>query len=187
MESVPHSCRSACRTGNRSGVPMIVTKASAVSGPTPGCVISRSTSGCFLASCSTAAVNSSMVGFIRSSSPNKSCRRRLAQVANGSFSSCARPGLLHSLFFRRLPSFIASACSWFMIRVRICTNRCRCHSSCRRSRFSGLGTQMRGKLFSSSSFNRSWASCRSVFCLRTRFVLIFGRIANPHLDTQCCQ
>jgi hypothetical protein len=33
---------------------MISTKASAVSGPTPGCVISRSTSGCFLASCSAA-------------------------------------------------------------------------------------------------------------------------------------
>jgi hypothetical protein len=40
-----------------------------------------------------------MVGFIRSSSSNKSCRRRLAQVANGSFSNCARPGSLHSFFF----------------------------------------------------------------------------------------
>src|SRR5580765_8048866 len=33
-----------------------------------------------------------------------------------------------------------------MIRVRICTNRCRCHSSCRRSRFSGSGTQTCGKV-----------------------------------------
>src|SRR5271169_2206391 len=55
-----------------------------------------------------------------------------------------------------------------MIRVRICTSRCRCQSSCRRSRFSGLGTQIRGKLFSSISR----ASSRSVFCLRTRLVLI---------------
>ena len=50
-----------------------------------------------------------------------------------------------------------------MIRIRICTNRCRCQSSCRRSRFSGLGTQIRGKRFSSSSFNMSRASSRSVF------------------------
>ena len=80
---------------------MISTKASAVIGPTPGCVISRSTSGRFLASCSTAAVSSSMVGFIRSSSSSKSCRRRLAQGANGSFSSCARPLFAPQLF---LPS-----------------------------------------------------------------------------------
>jgi hypothetical protein len=42
-----------------------------------------------------------------------------------------------------------------MIRVRICTNRCRCHSNCRGSRFSGLGTQIRGKLFSRSSLSSS--------------------------------
>ena len=34
------------------------------------------------------------------------------------------------------PSFSATACSWFMMRVRACTIQCRCHSSCRRSRFS---------------------------------------------------
>ena len=54
---------------------MISTKASAVIGPTPGCVISRSTSGRFLASCSIAAVSSSIVGFIRSSSSSRSFRR----------------------------------------------------------------------------------------------------------------
>src|SRR5205814_3691366 len=32
-----------------------------------------------------------------------------------------------------------------MMRVRTCTMRCRCHNSCRRSRFSQLGTQIRGK------------------------------------------
>src|SRR6266851_1416489 len=59
-----------------------------------------------------------------------------------------------------------------MIRVRICTNRCRCHNSCRRSRFSGLGTQICGKLFSSISLSRSWASLRSVFSFFTRLALI---------------
>src|SRR6266478_9286980 len=59
-----------------------------------------------------------------------------------------------------------------MIRVRICTSRCRCQSSCRRSRFSGLGTQIRGKRFSSSSFRISRASSRLVFCFRTRSLLI---------------
>jgi hypothetical protein len=52
---------------------------------------------------------------MRSSSSNKSCRRRLAQVANGSFSSCARPCSLHNFFFRRWPAFIAKACSRFVI------------------------------------------------------------------------
>jgi hypothetical protein len=103
---------------------------------------------------------------------SNSLRRRQAHGANGSFSSGARPCSLHSFFFRRWPSFMASACNWFIICVRICTMRCRCHSSCRRSRFSGSGTHIRGKLSSSSSFNRSLASLRSVFCLRTRLVLI---------------
>jgi|HubBroStandDraft_4_1064222.scaffolds.fasta_scaffold06444_1 hypothetical protein len=62
-----------------------------------------------------------------------------------------------------------------MIRVRICTSRC--HSSCRRSRFSGLGTQIRGKLFSRSSRSSSRASSQSVFCLRTRLLLIWA--ASP--------
>src|SRR6266704_1682855 len=48
-----------------------------------------------------------------------------------------------------------------MFRVRICTSRWRCQSSCRRSRFSGLGTQIRGKRSSSSNFNGSRASSRS--------------------------
>jgi hypothetical protein len=70
---------------------MINTEASAVIGPTPKCVISRIAPGRFLASRSTAAVNSSIVGFILSSKPNNSCRRRLAQGPNASFSNCARP------------------------------------------------------------------------------------------------
>src|SRR6202162_1233858 len=64
---------------------MMNTKESAVSGPTPGCVISRSTSGHFLASRSTAAVNSWIVGFMRSSSSSRSWRRREAQVPSASF------------------------------------------------------------------------------------------------------
>src|SRR5882762_3443895 len=77
---------------------MISTKARAVSGPTPGCVISRSTSGRFLASRSTAAVSSLIVGFMRSSNSNNSCRRRLAQGANESFSNCARPLFAEQFF-----------------------------------------------------------------------------------------
>jgi hypothetical protein len=43
----------------------------------------------------------------------------------------------------------------------------------RRSRFSRLGTQIRGKRFSSSNFSKSWACWRSVFLLPdARFVLI---------------
>jgi hypothetical protein len=44
-----------------------------------------------------------MVGFIRSSNSSNSCRRRLAQGANTSFSNSARPCSLHSFFFQRLP------------------------------------------------------------------------------------
>src|SRR5215470_7034015 len=80
----------------RSVVPMINTKASAVSAPTPGWVINRSTSGCFLASRSTALLNSSILGSSRSNSSSNSLRRRLAQGANGNFSSSVRPCVLHS-------------------------------------------------------------------------------------------
>src|SRR5882724_10403558 len=64
-----------------------------------------------------------------------------------------------------------------MIRVRACTIRCRCHSSCRRSRFSPFGTQICGKSSFSINFRISSASWRSVFCLRTRFARIFA--ASP--------
>ena len=59
-----------------------------------------------------------------------------------------------------------------MIRVRVCTIRCRCHSSCRRSLFSPLATQIRGKRRSNSKRRIGWPFWRSVFCLRTCFVRI---------------
>src|SRR6266404_9182706 len=59
-----------------------------------------------------------------------------------------------------------------MIRVRICTSRCRCQSNWRTSRFSGLGTQIRGKRSSIISFSSSCASLRSVFCFLTRLAFI---------------
>src|SRR5438874_1609823 len=59
-----------------------------------------------------------------------------------------------------------------MMRVRTCTMRCRCHNSCRRSRFSQLGTQICGKSSFNMSLRISCASCRSVFCLRTRLLWI---------------
>jgi len=37
---------------------------------------------------------------------------------------------LHPVF-QHSPSSSATACSWFMMRVRACTIRWRCHSSCR--------------------------------------------------------
>jgi hypothetical protein len=77
--------------------------------------------------------------------PADRARRRFARGANASDSSCSRPASRHSRFLQRSPSLSATPCSWFMIRVRACTIRCRSHSSCRRSRFSELGTQIRGK------------------------------------------
>jgi hypothetical protein len=65
-----------------------------------------------------ARVSSSIVGFMRSSSSSRSWRRE-AHGAKGSFSSWTRPCSFHSFFFRRWPSFIARACRWFIIRVRI--------------------------------------------------------------------
>jgi len=56
--------------------------------------------------------------------------------------------------------------------VRICTNRWRCHNSCHRSRFSGLGIQVRGKIFSRISRSSIRGSSRSVLCFLTCFVLI---------------
>src|SRR5580692_2412689 len=156
---------------------MINTKAKAVSAPTPGCVRKRRASGHFSTSCSIACVSSLMVGFNRSSSCSRSSRRRLAQGANRKASNCCRPFSRHSFFLQRKPSFRATACSWFMMRVRACTIRCRCHSSCRRSRFSPLGTQILGKRFSISNCRICCASCRSVFCLRSRFLAI--SVASP--------
>src|ERR1017187_2127024 len=102
---------------------MISTKASAVSDPTPGCVLKRCASGHFSASCSMVCVNSAIVGLSRSSTPSRSLRRRLAHGANGNASSCSRPASRHSLFLQCRPSLSATACSWFMIRVRACTTR----------------------------------------------------------------
>ena len=83
------------------GVPMISTKASAVSGPTPGCVISRSTSGRFLASCSTAAVNSSIVGFSGPAAPVILAGADWPREPMRASLAAARPCSLNSFFFQR--------------------------------------------------------------------------------------
>src|SRR6266704_6187470 len=70
-----------------------------------------------------------------------------------------------------------------MMRVRICTIRCRCQSSCRRSRFSPSATQIRGKRSSIRSRSSSSASWRSVFCVRTRLVRISA--ASPIHSSNC--
>ncbi len=92
-----------------------------------------------------------MVGFSRSSNSSRSRRRRLVHGANRNDSNCSRPPARHNLFLQRSPSFSATACSWFIIRVRACTMRWRCHSSWRRSRFSQLGTQIGGSRPSATS------------------------------------
>ena len=61
---------------------MISTKANAVKAPTPGCVITRRASGHFSTSCSTAWLNSVIVGFSRSINSSRSRRRRLAHGAS---------------------------------------------------------------------------------------------------------
>jgi hypothetical protein len=62
----------------------------AVSGPTPGSVVRRTTSGRSLASRSAPAVDFSIVGCNQSSKSNSSCRRQLTQGPIGNFSNSAR-------------------------------------------------------------------------------------------------
>ena len=66
----------------------------------------------------------------------RSWRRRFTHGARPNDSSCFRPASRHNFFLKRSPSFSATACNWFMIRIRACTIRCRCHSNCRRFPFS---------------------------------------------------
>jgi len=87
--------------------------------------------GIFSASFFTPVVNSSIVGFNRSISSSRSCRRCAAQGARENDS---------------------------MMRVRICTSRCRCHSSWRRSRLSAPGTHIRGKRSSLSNVSSNRAA-----------------------------
>jgi hypothetical protein len=60
----------------------------------------------------------------------------------------------------RAPSLFPLRGRGFMIRVRACTMRCRCHSSCRRSRFSPLGTQIFGTISGIRASSRSVRPCR---------------------------
>src|SRR5215469_5837241 len=153
---------------------MISTKARAVIAPTPGCLIRRNTSGRCLTCCSTTALNSSIVGFNRSSSSSKSCRRRAAQGASRSDSNWARPDLLHSAFLRRTPSFHGHRLQLIRDPRPHLQQPMPVPQHWRRSRFSALGTHPRGKRSSSSSCSSSAASRRSVFCFRTRLALIFA-------------
>ena len=133
---------------------MISTKANAVSAPTPGCVMQAPRHGTLLYFL----LDGSRQLGDRSASVGRATPADRAAAGSpteltGTIPVALRPASRHNLFLQRSPSFSATACSWFMIRVRACTMRCRCHSSCRRSRFSQLGTQICGK--SSFSINRS--------------------------------
>lgn len=65
--------------------------------------------------------------------------------------------------------------------------RCQCHNSYRRSRFSQFGTQILGKSSFSNKCRMCCASCRSVFCFRTRFAAILAAVSRPQLEVQLCQ
>ena len=141
-------------------------------------------SGRCSASCWIAVLSSSILGFNRSSNSSKSCRRCLLQGAKTSDSNWAHPALLHNPFLRRTPSFRAMACNWFLTLVRICTSRCRCQSSCRRSRFSGLGTQICRKRFFTSNCNKCFGVPAVRLLLPYSFGADLGRVANPQLEIQ---
>src|SRR5215472_4298879 len=64
-----------------------------------------------------------------------------------------------------------------MTRVLIPTRRCRCHTSCRKSRFSGVGAQIRGK----SSFSISFRICSASRLLLSHLLgSDLRRIADPY-------
>src|SRR5579859_602295 len=166
---------------------MTSSYASAVSGPTPGCVINRRVTGRCSTSSSSARVSSWIFGVSWSSNSSKSCRRCVAHGANAIDSNSLRPAARHNAFLRRRPSLSATTCNWFITRVRICTSRCRCHSSCRRSRFSASGTQIRGKRSSIISRNNNCASCRFGLLLAHPFRADLGRVPDPQLKLQLPQ
>src|SRR6267154_3107133 len=74
-----------------------------------------------------------------------------------------------------------------MMRVRACTMRCRCHSSCRRSRFSQLGTQICGKSSFSMSFRISCASLAIRLLLAYSLGSDLSRVSDPQLEVQLRQ
>ena len=69
-----------------------------------------------------------------------------------------------------------------MIRVRICTKRCRCHNSCRKSRFSGLGTQICGKLFPHQAQQQSGVLAVELLLPHALGLDLRG-ITDPQLET----
>src|SRR5258708_20952881 len=74
-----------------------------------------------------------------------------------------------------------------MTRVRIWTNRCRCHSSCRRSRFSASGTQILGKRSSIRSFNNNCASLAIGLLLPHSLRANLRCVPDPQLKLQLDQ
>ena len=112
---------------------MIRTKVSAVSEPTPGCVGSRCASGHSSTPRSTAWLSSAMIGFNRSSNSSRACRRRPTALT-GTIPVAVSLFAVTASYTANLRSALPLA-NRLMIRVRACTIRCRCQSSCRRSRF----------------------------------------------------
>jgi hypothetical protein len=91
-----------------------------------------------------------------------------------------------------LPNFLGGEervtdCNWFMIRVRACTIRCRCHNHCRRSRFSQLGTQTWGKpvLQQQAQNQLCILPIRLLFAHSLRPDL--SRVSDPQLEPQLAE
>src|SRR5213592_667245 len=82
---------------------MVSTKASAVFGPTPGCVIKSFDCGFSSAACSTAPSSFPICSSNMVSSPSKSSRRHAAHFFSGSSRNNCCPAWLHSLRFRCMP------------------------------------------------------------------------------------
>jgi hypothetical protein len=83
---------------------------------------------------------------------SRSWRRRLAQGASTNDSSPR--DLPAATAPHRVPRYAIDSSPG----VRICTSRCRCHSSCRKSRFAASAAQIRGKPSSIIRRNNSCAS-----------------------------
>ena len=72
-------------------------------------------------------------------------------------------------------------------RLRICTKRCRCHTSCRRSRFSASGTQIRGKRSSSSRSQQQLRILSIRLLLAHSFRADLGGVPDPQVKLQVPQ
>lgn len=135
-----------------------VTKAGAVTGPTPWCAINGTSCGQHSASVLTASSGSAIRGLSSSSVFSGSCRCRLAHAPKGLAFQLGSTVRAPQLLLAHTPWLMAKKRSWFFSAVRIRTGLSRCFSSCRRSCSSPVGSQRRGKRWLSGRSSRGSAS-----------------------------